>query len=125
MAPPPDFTMARTRSRFPPPRAATRSPATSLVARAESRDRELTPQSHLQLHPAGSLARTDSWWAFSCFELGMWCILFIWFTAFRWENTGISVKVRCKREVLRIKIWKTLFPFNLRHIDCKKVCNEL
>ena len=65
MAPPPDFTMARTRSRFPPPRAATRSPATSLVVRAESRDRELTPQSHLQLHPAGSLARTDSWWAFS------------------------------------------------------------
>ena len=74
---------------------------------------------------AGSLARTDSWWAFSCFELGMWCILFIWFTAFRWENTGISVKVRCKREVLCIKIWKTLFPFSLRHIDCKKVCNEL
>ena len=55
----------------------------------------------------------------------MWCILFIWFTAFRWENTGISVKVRRKREVLRIKIWKTLFPFSLRHIDCKKVCNEL
>ena len=57
--------------------------------------------------------------------LGWWCFLFIWFSVFRWENEEISKKVRDKREVLRKKIWETLFPFNVYHWISNSVCKTM
>ena len=47
--------------------------------------------------------------------IGMWCVLFVSDSVFSWKNEELSEKVRQKRETLRKKIWKTLFPFNVLH----------
>ena len=46
------------------------------------------------------------------FGFGMWCVTYLWGSIFGWENNELSEDVRQKREKLRKKIWKTLFPFN-------------
>ena len=56
--------------------------------------------------------------------IGMWCVLFVSDSVFSWKNEELSEKVRQKRETLRKKIWKTLFPFNVLHLIglvCKAV----
>ena len=57
--------------------------------------------------------------------LGVWCVLFIWGSVMGWKNEELSKKVREKREKLRERIWKTLFPFNVYHWIMKKVCNNV
>ena len=59
---------------------------------------------------------------------GMWCSAFIRYYVFSWKNKRLSERMRTKREKLRKKLWKTLFPFNVCHAikrGCEKVCEEL
>ena len=40
---------------------------------------------------------------------------YIWYSVFYWKNKELSPKVREKRERLRKRIWKELFPYNVYH----------
>ena len=51
--------------------------------------------------------------ASSALGLAVWCVFFIWYSVFCWENAELSKKVRDEREKVRKEIWKTLLPFNL------------
>ena len=74
----------------------------------------------------GTYGLTAGFFASVASGLGVWCVLFIWGVVYRWENEELSDKVRKKREKLRKRIWKTLFPFSVYYgikEICKKVCS--
>ena len=74
----------------------------------------------------GTYGLTAGFFASVASGLGVWCVLFIWGCVNRWENEELSDKVRKKREKLRKRIWKTLFPFSVYYgikEICKKVCS--
>ena len=55
---------------------------------------------------------------------GILYIKYLWYSVFHWKNKELSQKVRNKREKLRKRMWKTLFPFNAFHA-IKRGCENV
>eukprot|EP00964_Phaeocystis_antarctica_P106863 scaffold71649_cov60-Phaeocystis_antarctica.AAC.5 len=51
--------------------------------------------------------------ASSAWGLAVWFLLFTFISVMVWENEKLTKKVRKKREELRKRIWKNIFPFNV------------
>ena len=51
--------------------------------------------------------------ASSALGLGMLFVLFVWGSIMGWENKELPDKVRKKRQAVRNKVFKKIFPFNI------------
>eukprot|EP00964_Phaeocystis_antarctica_P019469 scaffold10742_cov63-Phaeocystis_antarctica.AAC.3 len=66
----------------------------------------------LVLWISGAYGLMAGLFASSALGVAMWFVLVTFSSVIGWENEKLTKKVRKKREELRERIWKTLFPFN-------------
>ena len=61
----------------------------------------------------GAYGLTAGIFASSASGLVMLSVLFVWGSVMGWKNKELSDKVRKKRRVLRNKVFKKIFPYNV------------